>query len=79
MYVVVLVLDSRGHCLFVLYGREKWTLLKERRLWCSVALGLCWAVENFFPVQSFNLPEVDAHFLWAGQIGDEEEISLSLT
>lgn len=38
-------------------------------------LGCC----NLFPVQSFKLPEVDAHFHWAGQIGDKKEIPLSPT
>lgn len=42
-------------------------------------LWVLWAVETLFPVQSFKLPEVDAHFHWTGRIGDEEEISLSLT
>jgi len=38
-------------------------------------LGCC----NLFPLQSFKLPEVDAHFHWAGQIGDKKEIPLSAT
>lgn len=79
MCAVVLVLDSRGHCLFVLKRRGKQALLNACSFVVYATPGAMLGCCNLFPVQSLILPEVDAHFHWAGQIGDKKEIPLSPT
>lgn len=69
---VVVVLDSRGHCLFMLKWWEKQAPLSSCSFLLCPAPGAMLGCCNLFPVQSFKLPEVDAHFHWAGQIGDKK-------